>query len=71
MVESGRHRMHLRLSKQTQHKLQIVFIKCCLHITSTEELTGITCLTLCLSRYPERLAMLRQQAQLVPMYFSQ
>ncbi len=35
--ESGRHHIHLRLSKQTQHKLQIVFNKLCLHMTSTGE----------------------------------
>jgi len=35
--ESGRHHMHHRLMKQTQSKLQIVFNKHCLHMTSTRE----------------------------------
>jgi len=35
--ESGRHHMHHRLMKQTQSKLQIVFNKLCLHMTSKRQ----------------------------------
>ena len=36
--------------KADTYKLQIVF-NCCLHMTSQEMLTGLTCFTLCLRRY--------------------
>ncbi|DBB16109.1 TPA: hypothetical protein ACH3X3_003471 [Trebouxia sp. C0006] len=37
-------------SQAITYKLQIVF-NCCLHMTSQEMLTGLTCFTQCLRRY--------------------